>query len=451
MATKTKTKKFPLGKRKEIASAFAFKASGKKKGPLVIEGFANKAAPDRIKEVIRPKAWKVDNYLKNPTILFNHGHDPQFGSMPIGKAIEVKVLDEGLWIKVQISESDDPKIKALRDLMREGILKTFSVGFDPKKAPTETEKGEFIFEEDGSCELLETSVVTIPMQQDSDFQVKLKSLVAKYEDEKKPDDKKPEKTTTDIQTADKGDDAEESKDGEDIDAAAVLGEALKLYDGLIDGSIEATDESQAQLRDLMQTALDAVAAEASDEEAEVEVDDDDGEEAAATTDEEGDKNAVPESTDEAEEAARAHDAQEGDDAEKDDDSPRDGFDDSEEVSDEDKSGDDEMEVDDDEPAEDKAAVDGGGGGEKAGEGQPAIELAKETNTLLAKLLEGINNLSAKVDGLSKAAPTETDSGDDEEVTVDDDEKDAQGDAAKGLDSTRRYLKTVNEKLTAIGC
>lgn len=137
------------------------------KRKLTIEGLANAATVDRAQEIISPKAWNLENYKKNPVVLFDHGHDPAFGFLPIGKAVEVTPTEDGLYTKIIISGSSNDKISAVRDLIEEGILKTFSVGFDPK----ETEKTG----EDGKqtmitkAELIETSIVPIPMNQDSTF------------------------------------------------------------------------------------------------------------------------------------------------------------------------------------------------------------------------------------------------------------------------------------------
>jgi len=137
------------------------------KGMIVIEGLANAATVDRMKEIIDPKGWNLDNYKKNPVVLFDHGHDPAFGFMPIGKAIDVRPTDEGLFTKIQISSSKSEKISAVRDLVEEGILKTFSVGFDPKESEKSADNPDVVIIK--KAELIETSIVPIPMNQDSTF------------------------------------------------------------------------------------------------------------------------------------------------------------------------------------------------------------------------------------------------------------------------------------------
>lgn len=148
-----------------------FNIKAKESGKIVIAGFANANTIDRGIERIEPKAWKLDNFKKNPVVLFDHGIDMAFGTLPIGKAIKVEPKDGGLYTEIEISNSKTEKITAVRDLIEEGILKTFSVGFDPKNV---TSDGDVKLITD--AELLEISVVPIPMNQDSTFSILSKNM-----------------------------------------------------------------------------------------------------------------------------------------------------------------------------------------------------------------------------------------------------------------------------------
>ena len=134
---------------------------------VMIEGFANKAVIDRGNDLIEPKAWKLDNYKKNPILLF--AHDP---AKPVGKALDVKATEDGLLIKARLSRSKDPTVSLVRDLVKEGILNSFSVGFDAKHAEKSAEGANVIKD----AELMEVSIVSIPMNQDSTFSVTAKDL-----------------------------------------------------------------------------------------------------------------------------------------------------------------------------------------------------------------------------------------------------------------------------------
>jgi HK97 family phage prohead protease len=146
----------------QLALVARFKSSEGTRNGVIIEGWANKAVVDRGGDLIKKEAWNLDNFQKNAMILYNHDRDK-----PIGKALAVEPRDEGLYIKARISGSSDPEITKIRDLIKEGILNTFSVGFDCKRE----EKSADGVNEIKEAELFEVSVVTLPMNQDSTFSV----------------------------------------------------------------------------------------------------------------------------------------------------------------------------------------------------------------------------------------------------------------------------------------
>jgi HK97 family phage prohead protease/HK97 family phage major capsid protein len=126
---------------------------------LKITGYASTKDTDRVGDVIPPDAWSkggLDNFKKNPIILFNHKYD-----QPIGRATEIEIDDKGLRLSAVISK----KVPQY-DLIKDGILSTFSVGFLVKDADYDKEKDGFIIKD---AELLETSVVSVPCNQDATF------------------------------------------------------------------------------------------------------------------------------------------------------------------------------------------------------------------------------------------------------------------------------------------
>ena len=137
-------------------------------GSVYIEGWANKAVVDRGKDLISSKAWDLGNYKKNSIILFNHDH-----TKPIGKMISVDAKDDGLYVKGRISNSKDPEISRVRDLVKEGILNSLSVGIMVKDEDMKDGVNHI-----KSVELHEVSVVAVPMNQDSQFTVTAKSMQA---------------------------------------------------------------------------------------------------------------------------------------------------------------------------------------------------------------------------------------------------------------------------------
>ena len=117
---------------------------------------------DRYSDIIDQKGWKLDNYKKNPVILFNHNSQ----ALPIGRG-HPRIENGKLMIDVEF-DMDDELGSKIANKVKNGFMNAVSVGFNPKKAiersdlPTEHkyygERGMF-FEE---AELLEVSVVTIP-------------------------------------------------------------------------------------------------------------------------------------------------------------------------------------------------------------------------------------------------------------------------------------------------
>ena len=155
-----------------------FKAFDEDDGSIHICGMASTNTPDRAGDVIAAEAWSkggLRNFEKNPIILFNHNYDK-----PIGRATGLKVTDNGLELKAKISKSAP---EGVAELVKEGILGAFSVGFRVKDA-------DYIEETDGlkikDAELFEVSVVSVPCNQAATFSL-AKSFDSEqdYEDFKK--------------------------------------------------------------------------------------------------------------------------------------------------------------------------------------------------------------------------------------------------------------------------
>jgi HK97 family phage prohead protease len=147
------------------AGAAGEKAYDPKK-PMVIEAWANKAEADRGNELMPKECWDLANFKLNPILLFNHDY-----SRPIGRVLTVEATDEGLKITAQIGDpeaghdlTDDQRM--VRSLAAQEILKSLSVGFIPYEYSWDEKTETLTYE---NVELLEISVVSIPMQQSSQF------------------------------------------------------------------------------------------------------------------------------------------------------------------------------------------------------------------------------------------------------------------------------------------
>lgn len=145
-----------------LSASFSDVEKGENDGPIKIKGYANTVAKDRVGDVIEASAWTkggMDDYLKNPIILGYHDR-----RNPIGKMVDYQVDAYGLEITAQISKTAGN----IYDLIKEGILKAFSVGIRVKDADYNSETEIYVIKD---LELHEVSVVSIPANQDSLFEI----------------------------------------------------------------------------------------------------------------------------------------------------------------------------------------------------------------------------------------------------------------------------------------
>ena len=144
-----------------ITSTFK-KSNLEEDGSITIKGLASTNALDRTGDIIDHNAWKeggLDNYGENPIILFNHDYN-----RPIGRAKYCDVTQNGLELEAKISKSAGDIV----DLIKDGVLGAFSVGFKVKDADYNKETDGFFIK---SAELLEVSVVSIPANQTATFSI----------------------------------------------------------------------------------------------------------------------------------------------------------------------------------------------------------------------------------------------------------------------------------------
>lgn len=106
---------------------------------------------DRQGEVVNVDGWDLKNFKNNPVLLLFHDHH----SLPVGKA-------EKIWIEKSsksrlmfkpVFEQITERGRAISELVKQGYLRTFSVGF----RPIDSEGNTFTKQE-----LLEISLVNVP-------------------------------------------------------------------------------------------------------------------------------------------------------------------------------------------------------------------------------------------------------------------------------------------------
>lgn len=142
----------------------AIKAVTEDASNVFIEGYANLSKPDEENERLDPASMDDSRYTDNPTLLFNHE-----AAYVVGKSVTWEKRPEGVWVRGAISKSAHPDIAKVRDLVVEGMLKTFSVGYRGGTAEDDPEyPGTLLIK---NWKLHEISIVPIPMQAQSTFTV----------------------------------------------------------------------------------------------------------------------------------------------------------------------------------------------------------------------------------------------------------------------------------------
>ena len=129
-------------------------------GSIDIKGSASTNGLDRAGDIIESDAWTkggLENFKNNPIILFNHNYDK-----PIGRATGLEVNDKGLDISAKISKAAGD----VTQLIKDGVLGAFSVGFRVKDADYMTETDGYKIKD---AELFEVSVVSVPCNQGATF------------------------------------------------------------------------------------------------------------------------------------------------------------------------------------------------------------------------------------------------------------------------------------------
>ena len=110
---------------------------------------ASDESEDRMGEVIMQDGWVLDNFKKNPVLLWAHSHR----ETPIGKVTDIKIVDGKLMFSAQFAGEIDPFSKKVWQMFKGGYLNAFSVGF----MVLEMEGNKFL-----KVELLEISAVPVP-------------------------------------------------------------------------------------------------------------------------------------------------------------------------------------------------------------------------------------------------------------------------------------------------
>lgn len=118
--------------------------------------------PDRGGDRVNPKGCKLDNYMKNPIVMWLHdyrGSTPAAG-IPIAQCTGLTITDSNIIAEEPKFLENDPFAQRVKNAWEQGFIKTASIGFAPLGEQKSNEFGGFDYD---SWELLEWSLVPIPM------------------------------------------------------------------------------------------------------------------------------------------------------------------------------------------------------------------------------------------------------------------------------------------------
>ena len=124
---------------------------------------ATTPAADRDKDRVLPMGAQLDNFVKNPVLMYGHNYRDPWAL--IGKVGDLQVDAGGITFLPELRDpaSDSDPMTVIRALWEQKLLRAASIGFTPTKW-MENEIGGRDFVE---WELLEISIVPIPANQNA--------------------------------------------------------------------------------------------------------------------------------------------------------------------------------------------------------------------------------------------------------------------------------------------
>ena len=117
---------------KPLLRAYEATVEDVSKAERMIVAKINTGDVDRYKTVISPEGIDLVAYRKNPCVLWEHGKDPQRGSLPIGRNQWIKPGGSGTGMLIaKTLFGKDEYSRALFDMYEDGTLRGWSVNILP--------------------------------------------------------------------------------------------------------------------------------------------------------------------------------------------------------------------------------------------------------------------------------------------------------------------------------
>jgi uncharacterized protein len=133
----------------------------------IYEAMISTESTDRVGDIVRATGAKVDNYLKNPVVLWAH----DYSNPPVAKALSLEIMP-GYGIKATFQfppRGASPDADTIHNLWAGKFINATSIGFMPIEAKDMPKDGDGWSQPKDyvSWELLEFSLVPVPANQDA--------------------------------------------------------------------------------------------------------------------------------------------------------------------------------------------------------------------------------------------------------------------------------------------
>ena len=123
--------------------------------------FVERIAPGAFTKTLKQRGDKIK-------VLFNHGHDPSIGEMPLGKARVIEQDEIGLRVEVPLADTDFNR-ERIRPLLRDGALDGMSFRFSvPVGGDVWDDEGDVPVRTVTEAKLFEFGPVTFPAYDSTD-------------------------------------------------------------------------------------------------------------------------------------------------------------------------------------------------------------------------------------------------------------------------------------------
>lgn len=113
---------------------------------------------DRHRTIVNPDGIDFSHYLNNPVVLWNHGEDPQRGSLPVAKTVSIQ--RQGNAHLAEIEWYNDDFSQNVMRMMKEGYLNMASMSWIPLETSERNVEDSRVLVYDSS-EMTEFSIVHI--------------------------------------------------------------------------------------------------------------------------------------------------------------------------------------------------------------------------------------------------------------------------------------------------